>query len=215
LRRPEAGRDRPGPVRGAGAAAARRAGGRHERPRDRGDGAPDPRHPRRPADPGAAGGARHGPGHGHRRPGHGARLRPAHRRRHASRGAARSPCTAGVSGHRRRAMTLFAQLVLGGLSLGAVYALLALGFVVVFKSSGVVNFAHPAFLMIGAYVIARVGIGTRLPFAVALAAGIATAGAVAWVVQRLLVRPMAAKSAIAVSIMTIGVDVISETEITR
>jgi len=46
------------------------------------------------------------------------------------------------------------QLLVSGVSLGAVYALLALGFVVVFKASGVVNFAHPALLMVGAYVTA-------------------------------------------------------------
>jgi branched-chain amino acid transport system permease protein len=112
-------------------------------------------------------------------------------------------------------MTLFLQLLISGLSLGAVYALLALGFVIVFKASGVVNFAHPAFLMIGAYAIARVGIGTNLPFVLALLAGVAVAAVVAIVVQRLLVYPMAGRSVIAVSIMTIGVDVIAQTEIIR
>jgi branched-chain amino acid transport system permease protein len=112
-------------------------------------------------------------------------------------------------------MTLFLQLLVGGLSLGAVYALLALGFVIVFKSSGVVNFAHPAFLMIGAYTIARVGVATQLPFLLALLAGVAVAGVVALLVQRLLVYPMAGRSLIAVSIMTIGVDIITQTEIIR
>ena len=112
-------------------------------------------------------------------------------------------------------MTLFLQLLVSGLSLGAVYALLALGFVIVFKSSGVVNFAHPAFLMIGAYTIARVGAGTHLPFLFALLAGVGVAGAVALVVQRFLVYPMAGRSLIAISIMTIGVDTIAQTEIIR
>ena len=112
-------------------------------------------------------------------------------------------------------MTLFLQLVVGGLSLGAVYALLALGFVVVFKSSGVINFAHPAFLMIGAYTIARVGMVSHLPFVLALLAGVAVAGAAALIVQWLLVHPMAGRSIIAISIMTIGVDVITQTEIIR
>jgi branched-chain amino acid transport system permease protein len=112
-------------------------------------------------------------------------------------------------------MTLFLQLFVGGLSLGAVYALLALGFVVVFKASGVVNFAHPAFLMIGAYTIARVAAATHLPFPFAMLAGVVVAGVAALIVQRLLVFPMAGKSVIAVSIMTIGVDVITQTEIIR
>jgi len=107
------------------------------------------------------------------------------------------------------------QLSLGGLSLGAVYALLALGFVVVFRSSGVVNFAHPALLMIGAYVIARVSTGAGRPFVIALLAGVLAATAVALVVQRFLVRPMAGRSLIAISIMTLGVDTIVQTEIIR
>lgn len=111
-------------------------------------------------------------------------------------------------------MTLFAQLVIGGLSLGSVYALLALGFVVIYKSSGVVNFAHPALLMIGAYVIARLAAGP-LPFVPALLAGVAAAGLAAFVAERVLVRRMSGRSVIAVTIATLGLDVIVETEIVR
>lgn len=39
-------------------------------------------------------------------------------------------------------MTTFLELLLGGLSMGSVYALIALGFVVIFKATEVVNFAH-------------------------------------------------------------------------
>jgi branched-chain amino acid transport system permease protein len=112
-------------------------------------------------------------------------------------------------------VTQFLQLLVSGVSLGAVYALLALGFVVVFKASGVVNFAHPALLMAGAYVTARLTATDTLPFGPALLAGVGAAVAVSFLIQRLLVSPMASRSAIAVSIMTIGVDVIVQTEITR
>jgi branched-chain amino acid transport system permease protein len=112
-------------------------------------------------------------------------------------------------------VTQFLQLLIGGISLGAVYALLALGFVVVFKASGVINFAHPALLMVGAYVTARLTAAGDVPFALALLAGVGGAVALSLAVQRLLVHPMAARSVIAVSIMTIGVDVIVQTEIIR
>jgi branched-chain amino acid transport system permease protein len=112
-------------------------------------------------------------------------------------------------------VTQFLQLLIGGVSLGAVYALLALGFVVVFKASGVINFAHPALLMVGAYVTARLTAAGDVPFWLALLAGIGAAVALSLAVQRLLVHPMAARSVIAVSIMTIGVDVIVQTEIIR
>ena len=65
------------------AAAARRAGGRHERRGDRADGRGRARDPRRARHLHRPGRARHGHGHEHRRPGHGPRLRTPDRRRHA------------------------------------------------------------------------------------------------------------------------------------
>jgi branched-chain amino acid transport system permease protein len=109
----------------------------------------------------------------------------------------------------------FLQLLIGGMSLGAVYALLALGFVVVFKAGGVVNFAHPALLMVGAYFISRFSVDYHFPFPLAVLAGVAIAVAIALLVERLLVRQVAGHAILAVSIMTIGVDVLVQTEVTR
>jgi branched-chain amino acid transport system permease protein len=109
-------------------------------------------------------------------------------------------------------MQNFAQLLIGGISLGAVYALLALGFVLVFKATGVINFAYPALLLVGAYTTARAG---GLPFPVAAILGICAAVVIAALVDRLLVRRMRGGSVIAVSIMTIGVGVLLQTEIIR
>jgi len=52
-------------------------------------------------------------------------------------------------------MTQFLILLLNGLSLGAIYALIALGFVIIFKASEVVSFTHGSLLLLGAYSIAR------------------------------------------------------------
>lgn len=109
-------------------------------------------------------------------------------------------------------MQNFAQLVIGGISLGAVYALLALGFVLVFKATGVINFAYPALLLVGAYATAR---ADELPFPVAAIVGICAAVVIAALVDRVLVRRMRGGSVIAVSIMTIGVGVLLQTEIIR
>jgi branched-chain amino acid transport system permease protein len=110
---------------------------------------------------------------------------------------------------------LFLELVVSGLSLGAVYALLALGFVVVFRASGVINFAHPALLLIGAYTTARLAASGDVPFVVALLSGIGLSAVAALLVQRLFVYPMANRSVIAVSVMTIGVNLVIQTEIFR
>jgi branched-chain amino acid transport system permease protein len=110
---------------------------------------------------------------------------------------------------------LFLELLVSGLSLGAVYALLALGFVVVFKASGVINFAHPALLMIGAYTTAKLTVDSHLPFIVALLAGVGISAVASLLVQRLFVYPMSTSSVIAVSVMTIGVNLVIQTEIIR
>src|SRR5262245_66018003 len=68
--------------------------------------------------------------------------------------------------------------------------------------------------MVGAYTIARLT-AADLPFPLAMLGGTAAAVAVAYLVQRLLVHPMAGRSVIAVSIMTIGVDVVVQTEVIR
>ena len=50
-------------------------------------------------------------------------------------------------------MTTFLQLLVNGLGKGAVYALLALGFVVIFKATEVVNFAHGSLVLVGGFVV--------------------------------------------------------------
>jgi branched-chain amino acid transport system permease protein len=112
-------------------------------------------------------------------------------------------------------MTQFLQLFASGLSLGAVYALLALGFVLVFRASGVVNFAHPALVVLGAYATARLASSGRLPFALAVLGGVGVSALAALAVQRLLVQPMRGGSVIAVSILTLGVNLMIQTEIVR
>jgi branched-chain amino acid transport system permease protein len=113
-------------------------------------------------------------------------------------------------------MQNFAQLLVGGISLGAVYALLALGFVLVFKATGVINFAYPALLLAGAYVASQARTKGGLPFPLAVVLGICAAVVIAALVDRVLVRRMqGGGSVIAVSIMTIGVGVVLQTEIIR
>lgn len=107
------------------------------------------------------------------------------------------------------------QLLVSGAALGAVYSLLALGFVVVFRATEVVNFAHGGLLMVGTYFTARFRTVNEYPFVVALLLGIGVAVAVAVIVERLFVRPVAPRSIVAAAIMTIGIDVVLQTEITR
>lgn len=100
-----------------------------------------------------------------------------------------------------------------GLSLGAVYSLIALGFVIVFKASEVLNFAHVSLVMGGAYVTARTH--ETLGFFGAALAGIIVAAAAALIIERVLVRPIRDAAHISLAIMTIGVDIIMNTELVR
>ena len=70
-------------------------------------------------------------------------------------------------------MNQFLTLLVGGLFLGAIYALVALGFVTVFKATEVINFAQGSLLLLGAYVIARAN--ESLGFAPAVPLGVARA----------------------------------------
>ena len=54
------------------------------------------------------------------------------------------------------------ELLVSGLSLGCIYALIAMGFVIVFKATNVVNFAHASVLMLGAYLVAELARQPRL-----------------------------------------------------
>jgi branched-chain amino acid transport system permease protein len=99
----------------------------------------------------------------------------------------------------------FLQLAFQGLSLGAIYALIALGFVIVFKGSGVFNFAHGEFVMGGAYIVV-VGAGT-MSWGLAVAVSCAVLIVAALVAERLLLRPMLGRPLFAVIMVTLGLSI--------
>ncbi|MEI5007910.1 branched-chain amino acid ABC transporter permease [Streptomyces sp. PmtA] len=110
-------------------------------------------------------------------------------------------------------MIKFAETVLNGLALGSVYALIALGFVVIFKASGVMNFAHGSLLLFGGYVTAR--LHDAIGFIPAVLVGAALAAALAGLVQLLATRGLRGAEIHTLTILTIGVDVLLSTELNR
>lgn len=102
-------------------------------------------------------------------------------------------------------MVKLLQLVFQGLSLGSIYSLIALGFVIVYKGSGVFNFAHGEFVMGGAYIVV-VGSG-RMPWGVAAGVSCAVLVAVALVCERFLLRPMLGRPLFAVIMVTLGLSI--------
>ena len=110
-------------------------------------------------------------------------------------------------------MTQFLSLLLNGISLGAIYALIALGFVIIFKASEVVSFTQGSLLLLGAYTIAR--LSGPIGFWLAALAGIIVTAVAALIVERLIINRLRGAPVISLAIVTIGVDIILLTELIR
>jgi len=110
-------------------------------------------------------------------------------------------------------MTTFLQLMLNGLGKGAVFALLALGFVVIFKATEVVNFAHGSIVLFGGYIVLVTK--DTIGWAGGAVLGILTAGVLALAVERLLLARSRHADPFSLALLTIGIDVIITEEIVR
>jgi len=101
-------------------------------------------------------------------------------------------------------VTTFVQLTITGLANGAVLALAALGFVLIFKATGVINFAQGDFLLIGAFAVWSFVVQVGLHWTVAVAAALLLAVVLGVLVERLVLRPMIGEDPVAVIMVTIG-----------
>ena len=101
------------------------------------------------------------------------------------------------------------QTLFGGLSLGAIYALVALGFSLVYRTMGLVNFAHGNVVMIGAYVAATFYLSSKLPFALAITIAMVVTALIGVIVERVL-RPLENRDFDLMLIGTIGFGIVLE-----
>jgi branched-chain amino acid transport system permease protein len=95
------------------------------------------------------------------------------------------------------------QTAVGGLSIGAVYALVALGFSIVFRTIGLVNFGHADVLMIGAFLTVTFFLHTHLPFPVAVVIAVSLTATMGLGFERVL-RPLERRDLDLMLIGTIG-----------
>jgi branched-chain amino acid transport system permease protein len=95
------------------------------------------------------------------------------------------------------------EVVLGGLMSGVLYSLVAIGLVLIFKASGVFNFAQGAMVLFAALSLVR--LMEKMPFALALAATLAIMVALAWLIERLVLRPLVNQEGIVLFMATLGV----------
>ena len=101
-------------------------------------------------------------------------------------------------------MELFLQLTLNGLVVGGIYALVALGFVIIHKSSGVLNFAQGEFLLVGAYVCVSIMTSSQAPFAAAFLITLGFSVALGLLLERVVLRPLLGQPIISVIMVTLG-----------
>src|SRR5512139_3931018 len=101
-------------------------------------------------------------------------------------------------------MEFFLQLLIQGLSVGFLYALAALGFVMIFKSSSVLNFAHGELLAIGAFIFLAFSVWWKLPIYLSFLLTLICTFALGFVIERLFLRPLIGEALIQVIMLTVG-----------
>jgi branched-chain amino acid transport system permease protein len=92
-----------------------------------------------------------------------------------------------------------------GLSQGSVYALLGLGFVIVYTGTGVVSFAQPVLMILGAYLASAIAVDAGLPFGVAVPLAILGSALIGAVIERVAMRPMVGEPVFAATMVTVGI----------
>ena len=101
-------------------------------------------------------------------------------------------------------MSFFLQLLVNGISIGFLYGLSAMGFVMIFKSSSVLNFAHGELLAMGAFFFLALVTWAKLPIAVAFIVTLVACFAMGFLIERLFLRPLIGEPLIYVIMLTVG-----------
>ena len=108
-------------------------------------------------------------------------------------------------------MANFIQLVFAGLAQGCIYALVALGFTIIFKASEVINFAQGEFLLLGAYLASAGVFDWHLNFFVAVLIALVVTVLIGIAFERFALRRMIGRPVFSIIMVTIGLDVILRT----
>lgn len=98
----------------------------------------------------------------------------------------------------------FLQFLLSGIAVGSIYALAALGFVLIYKSSRVINFAHGQFIAIGAFATYALATWAKLTFWLAALLAILATAFLGFAVEKIFLKRMVGQPIISVIMVTIG-----------
>ena len=108
-------------------------------------------------------------------------------------------------------MTIFLQATFEGLALGAVYSLVAIGLVLIYKAMDVLSFAQPALAVVGAGIISALAVDRGINFWVAFILALIMTGIIGTLSERIFLRPMVGEPVFSVAILTLGLDVLYRT----
>jgi branched-chain amino acid transport system permease protein len=108
----------------------------------------------------------------------------------------------------------FVQLLIGGISQGCIYGLIALGFVLIYKGTEIVSFAQGELMMLGAFGGLAAMTFFGFPFWVAVLSAIAAMGLFGVLLERVVIRPILGQPAFSIVMLTIGIGYVARGLIT-
>jgi branched-chain amino acid transport system permease protein len=111
-------------------------------------------------------------------------------------------------------MTKLLQLLASGAALGAVYALVGLGFVVIYRATGVINFAQAGMVVLGAFLVYNATSTWNLPFWLAVIVSMGIGAVIGIVLERFILRRMIGQPVYAVILVTVGLLLLVEPIVT-
>src|SRR6187551_1064816 len=106
-------------------------------------------------------------------------------------------------------MPFFLETLVGGLLAGILYSLVAIGFVLIYKASGVFNFAQGAMLLFSALLFVTL-VEHDIPFLLAFALTSLAMIAMAFVIERLVLRPLRNRDSLTLFMATLGLSYVIE-----
>ena len=105
-------------------------------------------------------------------------------------------------------MVEFIQQIISGAAIGCVYALVALGFVLVYKTTEVVNFAQGELMMVGAFFAFTFVVLAGLPFWLGALLAVVAMAALGTAVDRVVIRPLVGQPVFALFMVTLGLGIV-------
>jgi len=107
-------------------------------------------------------------------------------------------------------VTLFFNALIAGIATGSIYSLIAIGLVLIYKSSRVINFAQGSMVMVGAFLAYAFVVQMHLPILLSLSLALLVSAVIGVLIERLALRYLTAVPLISILMVTLGISIIME-----